>query len=222
MSDRGWCLNWKGNSWKTSSAVNQTHRIAGVVLQAVDGATVPPEGTPSDAPTSTSAPPVSYLWKSANNYITVLPSENEFDSKASGFVNGIFDATTKRDPTTFEASEGMAVFDNETQWYSVSPKPKHKSDGVYDELSYEDKHKFDAARFKEIENLLKLGALSVMTPEDRDHFAKTTPENIIPTDVLDKWKLQDVGAVTAKIRLQRPHEFLVGARYPHRRRKASW
>ena len=26
-------------------------------------------------------------------------------------------------------------------------------------------------------------------PEESDHFAKTTPENIIPTNMLDKWKL---------------------------------
>ena len=39
-----------------------------------------------------------------------------------------------------------------------------------------------------------------MTATDSDHFAKTTPENIIPTDVLDKWKRQDDGTVKAKSR----------------------
>ena len=48
--------------------------------------------------------------------------------------------------------------------------------------------------------MLKLGALSVMSPEDGDHFAKTTPENIIPTNVLDQWKLQYDGIVAAKSR----------------------
>ena len=60
--------------------------------------------------------------------------------------------------------------------------------------------KIDASRFKEIDNLLKLNALSVMSPEESDHFAKTTPENIIPTNMLDNWKLQDDGAVAAKSR----------------------
>ena len=46
--------------------------------------------------------------------------------------------------------------------------------------------------------MLKLNALSVMSPEGSDHFVKTTPENIIPTNMLDKWKLQDVGTVAAK------------------------
>ena len=46
--------------------------------------------------------------------------------------------------------------------------------------------KTDASRFKEIDNLLKLNALNVMSLEESDHFAKTTPENIIPTNMLDK------------------------------------
>ena len=107
---------------------------------------------------------------------------------------------TEQDSTTFEAVEGMAVFDNETQSFWVTPRPKDKSGVVYDELSDTDNKKFDASRFKEIDNLLKLNALSVMSPEESDHFAKTTPENIIPTNMLDKWKLQDDGSVAAKSR----------------------
>ena len=48
--------------------------------------------------------------------------------------------------------------------------------------------------------MLKLNALSVVSLEESDHFAKTTPENIIPTNMLDKWKLQDDGSVAAKSR----------------------
>ena len=43
------------------------------------------------------------------------------------------------DSTTFEAIEGMAVFDNETQSFWVAPRPKDKSGVVYDELSDTDK-----------------------------------------------------------------------------------
>ena len=39
-----------------------------------------------------------------------------------------------------------------------------------------------------------------MSPEESNHFAKTTPENIIPSNMLDKWKLQDDGRVAAKSR----------------------
>ena len=60
--------------------------------------------------------------------------------------------------------------------------------------------RIDASRFKEIDNLLKLNALSVMSPEESDHFAMTTLENIKPTNMLDKWKLQDDGTVAAKSR----------------------
>ena len=141
-----------------------------------------------------------YPLISATNYLTVLPVETEFDSKAQAVVHGSVDAVTGQNSTTFEAIDGMAVFDSETQSFWVAPRPKDKSGVIYDELSEMDKKKFDASRFKEIDNLLKLSALSVMSPEESDHFAKTTPENIIPTNMLDKWKLQDDGSVAAKSR----------------------
>ena len=62
-----------------------------------------------------SAVPVSYPLVSARNYLTVLPVETKFDSKAQAVVHGSVDAVTERDSTTFEAIEGMAVFDSETQ-----------------------------------------------------------------------------------------------------------
>ena len=142
----------------------------------------------------------SYPLVSASNSLTVLPVEIEFDSKAQAVVHGSVDAVTEQDSTIFEAVEGMAVFDSETQSFWVAPRPQDKSGVVYDELSETDKKKFDASRFKESDNLLKLDALSVMSPEESDHFAKTTPENIIPINMLDKWKLQDDGTVAAKSR----------------------
>ena len=152
---------------------------------------------PLDAASSILSP---YALISASNYLTVLPVETEFDSKAQVVVHGSVDAVTGQDSTTLEAIEGMAVFDSETQAFWVAPRPRDKSGVVYDELSETNKKKFDASRFKEIDNLLKLNALSVMSPEESDHFAKTTPENIIPTNMLDKWKLQDDGSVAAKSR----------------------
>ena len=73
---------------------------------------------------------------------------------------------TGQDSTTFEAIEGLAVFDSETQAFRVAPRPRAKSGVVYDELSETDNKKFDASRYKEIDNLLKLNALSVMSPEE--------------------------------------------------------
>ena len=93
----------------------------------------------------------------ASNYLTVHPVETEFDSKAQAVVTG-------HNSTTFEAIEGIAVFDSETQSFWAAPRPKDKSGVVYDELSETDKKKFDASRFKEIDNVLKLNAFSVMSP----------------------------------------------------------
>ena len=56
----------------------------------------------------------------ASNYLTVLPVEIEFGSKAQAVVHGTVDAVTEQDSTTFEATEGMAVFDSETQSFWVS------------------------------------------------------------------------------------------------------
>ena len=156
----------------------------------------PDEAHVDNPPGTASSIPFSYPLISASNYLTVLP----FDSKAQAVVRGSVDAVTGQDSTTFEAIEGIAVFDGETLSFWVAPRPKDKIGVVYDALSETDKKKFDASRFKEIDNLLKLNALSVMSPEESDHFAKTTPENIIPTNMLDKWKLQDDGSVAAKSR----------------------
>ena len=61
-----------------------------------------------------SAMPISYPFVSASNYLTVLPVETEFDSKAQAVVHGSVDTMTEQDSTTLEAVEGMAVFHNET------------------------------------------------------------------------------------------------------------
>ena len=64
--------------------------------------------------------------------MTVLPVSTEFDSKAQAVVQVSVDAVTEQDSTTFEAIEGMAVFDSETQSFWVAPRPKDKSGVVYD------------------------------------------------------------------------------------------
>ena len=95
-----------------------------------------------------------------------------FDSLAQTVVHGSDDALPDPEPNTFEADKGKAVFDNETQSSGMSPKPKDKSGVLYDELTSESKKKFGASRFKDIDNLLKFGALSVMSVKDSEHFAK--------------------------------------------------
>ena len=141
-------------------------------------------------------------------------------------MHGSVDAVTEQNSTTLKQSKEWLCSiarHNLSGWH-----PDRKTRGVvYDELSETVKKKFDASRFKEIDNLLKLNALSVLSPEESDHFAKTTPENIILTNMLDKWELQDDGSVAAKSR-----SVLVGWKNrmiyqferaaPLRRRKESW
>ena len=89
-------------------------------------------GQSADAASSTPSP---HPLISASNCLTVLPVETEFDSKAQAVVHGSVDAVTEQNSTIFEAIEGMAVFDSETQSFWVAPRPKDKSGVVYDELS---------------------------------------------------------------------------------------
>ena len=102
--------------------------------------------------------------------------------------------------------------------YKVHPRPLYLFGKSV--LSETDTKKFDASRFKEIDNLMKLNTLSVMSPEESDYFAKTTPENIIPTTMLDKWKLQDDWFSSCQKQervgwLERSHDLPVGACCTH-------
>ena len=127
----------------TRPDVNQ---ILGSVMPAPSVlAPIPEESDSMDA----SSIPLSYPLVSASNCLTVLPVETEFDSKAHAIVHGSVDAVTEQNSTIFEATEGMAVFDSETQPFWVAPRPKDKSGVLFDELSETDKKKFDASRFKE-------------------------------------------------------------------------
>ena len=112
-----------------------TTHACGVVGQTPDGAHV---NNPPDAAFSTPSP---FPLTPARRYLTVLPVETEFDSKAQAVVHGSADAVTGQDSTTCEAIEGMAVLDEETRAFWVAPRPKDKSGVVYDELSETDKKK---------------------------------------------------------------------------------
>ena len=86
-----------------------------------------PDEVPVDnLPDAASSIPLSLQLVSASNYLTVLPVETEFDSKAQAVVHGSVDAVTEQNSTTFEAVEGMAVLDSETQSFWVAPRPKDK------------------------------------------------------------------------------------------------
>ena len=98
-----------------------TMQARGDVGQAPDGTHV---DNPPNAASSTPSP---YPLISDSNYLTLLPVENEFDSKAQAVVHGSAEAATGQNSTTFEAIEGMAVFDDETRAFWVAQRPNDKS-----------------------------------------------------------------------------------------------
>ena len=101
-----------------------------------------PDEVPVDNPPgAASSIPISYPLISASSYLTVLPVETEFDSKALAVVHGSVDAVTEQNSTTFEAIKRMVVFGSETKSFWVAPRPRDKSSVVYDELSDTDKKK---------------------------------------------------------------------------------
>ena len=79
---------------------------------------------PPDAASSILSP---FPLISASNNLTVLPVEAEFDLKAQAVVHGSVDAVTGQDSTTFEAIEGMAVFDSENTSFLGSTLTEYKS-----------------------------------------------------------------------------------------------
>ena len=93
--------------------------------------------------------------------------DDEHNTKLEAYTVGLHDGsnytTTMPTTHTFTAEQAVCVYDVETKGFWVTPAPKDKDGVVYENLSPRDKLKFDASRFKEIDNLLNMGALSVMT-----------------------------------------------------------
>ena len=84
------------NEVENSESITQIHGDVGMT----------PDEVLVDNPSgAASSIPVSYPLVSASNYLTVLPVETEFDSKAQAVVHGSVDAVTEQDSTTFEQSK---------------------------------------------------------------------------------------------------------------------
>ena len=78
--------------WKNNESTTQTR---GDVVRTPDEVRV------DNPPGAASSIPFSYPLISASNYLTVLPVETEFDSKAQAVVHGSVDAVTGQNSTTF-------------------------------------------------------------------------------------------------------------------------
>ena len=86
---------------------------------------------------------------------------------------------TEQDSTTFEAIEGMAVFDCETQSFWVAPRPKDKSGVVYDELSETDKKKFGRIQIQGNRQLVEIERPQCdVFQRESDPLCQDNPENI--------------------------------------------
>ena len=91
-------------------------------LQGAAGAATPPErrssgSDPADVSMDNSSQAMLHPQISASTYFTILPCESGFDSMAQAVVHGSVDALPEPELNTFEASGGMAVFDNDTRCF---------------------------------------------------------------------------------------------------------
>ena len=85
-------------------------------------------------------------------------------------------------------------------WW-VTRKPRAAADSVvFSKLRPQERKQFEAARKKEIDNLLRLGAFRVMSMEESRQFENHDPEAVIDSNFVEKWKSQDDGSKIAKSR----------------------
>ena len=192
--------NAGGSGRRTASSV----RSSGSQARSSDDPVPPPGGWQASGTSATGTPirstPYPFPYVPPSQYLAVLEEEpDEYDSKLEVFVASA-DKESCAVKATFTAVNAVAYFDLETRAFWVAPAPKDKSGVVYEELSDADKTKFDASRFKEVDNLIKLGALRIMSLKESDHYRAKLPEYIIPSNMLDKWKKQDDGSLAAKSR----------------------
>ena len=104
-------------------------------------------------------------------------------------------------PSTVTHREAVCVFDRHTQAFWVAPAPTKDKDGVvFSQLTGKDREKFTESRTREISNLINMGAMRVMSVIESKQYARDHPDYVIPSNMLDKWKLQDDGAYKAKSR----------------------
>ena len=74
-------------------------------------------------------------------------------------VHGSGGALPEPDSNTLEANGGIAVFDSETRFFSGITKTKEQKWCAVRRVVKREQTKFDASRFKDIDNLLQRGAL---------------------------------------------------------------
>ena len=81
---------------------------------------------------------------------------------------------------------------------------------MYAKISPKDQKIFDAARKKEVQGLLDLGAYRILSLEESLKFRERHPEYVLPSRFVDRWKAQDDGINIAKSRL-----VILGFKDPH-------
>ena len=136
-------------------------------------------------------------------YCVYLPHDNVFKGTSTSFEqvfskNFHVAAEIGSDVKPFTIDQGVVAWDDDTNTFWIVAKAA--ADGTIDywKLPVKDKQVFDKARHKEIQSLLDLGALRLLTLEESLKFREQFPEYVLPSRWVDRWKGTDEQTVVAK------------------------
>ena len=135
-------------------------------------------------------------------------TSTSFESVSSRNFHVASDVAGDSKPVTID--QGMAAWDDESNKFWIVKKAA--ADGTIDywKLPSKDKPEFDRARHKEIQSLLDLGALRLLSLKESLEFREKFPDYVLPSRWVDRWKGTDEQTVIAKSRL-----VVLGFRDPH-------
>ena len=99
------------------------------------------------------------------------------------------------------ADECCIALDEVSQQLLVGLSTADANSVDYNRLSAQDKPTFDAAREKEMDGLLELGAYRILSVEESLRFRREHPDCVLPSRWVDRWKATDAGGLLAKSRI---------------------
>ena len=112
------------------------------------------------------------------------------DDAIKWWPNKVYDrwepsATSKQ---TFTCKDAMATFVSSAKRFFITKKKESPREVVFRDLPEKYKKVFRKSRDKEIESLLKSGAITILSLKDSREFANKFPEYMLTSRYVDRWK----------------------------------
>ena len=112
------------------------------------------------------------------------------DEAVRWWKNKVYDrwepiATSKQ---TFACKEACAIFVTSSKRFFITKKKESPGEVVFKDLPERYKKLFRKSRDKEIESLLKSGAIKILSLKDSREFLQKFPEYVLTSRYVDRWK----------------------------------